>query len=158
MDDKSQSIRLGDTAFQYVGDIIPEQDQGGSIRGYTPQAQYAKASTATLHKHGAGPFCRFAITALKRAPAVYVITVDGTPKYVGETVDLLERFGPRGYGVIHPRNCYVGGQPTNCKVNNKIYAAACTGHRIALYVYYTPQHKEVESAIRAMIRLPWNSI
>lgn len=157
MDDRTEDVRVGDTPFTFAGDIIPEL-QGGAIRAYSPQSQYANASVMALHKHGAGPFCRFAITSLKRAPAVYVIAVDGTPQYVGETIDLLERFGPRGYGVIHPRNCYVGGQPTNCKVNNKIYTAACAGRRITLYVYYTPQHKAVESAIRSMVRLPLNSV
>lgn len=151
-------LTLAGTLFTFAGAIAPERMYDGTVRAYTPQGQYAKASSTTLHKHGAGPFCRFGLQDLLRSPAVYVITVDGAPKYVGETVNLVERFGPRGYGVIHPRNCYVGGQPTNCKINNKIYEAVQSGQTIDLYVHYSANHKAVEAGIRSAVRLPWNAV
>ena len=41
---------------------------------------------------------------------------DGQIIYIGETAGLRQRFN-MGYGNISPRNCYVGGQSTNCKMN-----------------------------------------
>ena len=145
--------------FKFANEIIPERDENGSVRQYLPQSQYSKATTSKVHKHGAGPFCRFSIKTLEHAAAaVYVITVDSHPQYVGETVDAHQRFGPTGYGLISPRNCYKGGQSTNCKINNFIYAAAVAGREVSLWVHYTTRHKLVEAQIRAATRLPWNSI
>lgn len=89
---------------------------------------------------------------------MYLIVVDGSAVHVGETIDLYKRFSSHGYGAIQRRNRYVGGQSTNCKVNNKINVAARAGSSMRLYVHYTDEHKRIESQIRAATKLPWNSI
>ena len=55
--------------------------------------------------------------------------------YVGECKNLRRRF-EMGYGNISPRNCYVGGQPTNCRINAVIAAYADT--EIDFYVWFHP--------------------
>jgi hypothetical protein len=38
-----------------------------------------------------------------------------------------------GYGNISPKNCFKGGQETNCRVNNLVHSAALAGERISTY-------------------------
>ena len=51
------------------------------------------------------------------------------------------------YGSISPKNCYVGGQSTNCKVNNYIYGAAKSGKKLELYIYVTQNYIQVEKQL-----------
>lgn len=122
-----------------------------------PQAAYAKAATALLNPHGAGPFCRLRIGADRREAGVYAVVVDGDVRYVGICDDLGERWGPRGYGAIHPRNCYVGGQSTNCKINAAVLREVKAGREPLLF--FTPMldgRREFEARIFRELRPPWN--
>lgn len=89
-----------------------------------PQDRYTKAATTPLNPSGAGPFCRFKVTGLPSSSGVYVVTVDGGVVYVGRAENLSERWGQRGYAPIQPRNCFVGGQSTNCKINHRVLMAS----------------------------------
>jgi|SRR5580700_2637074 hypothetical protein len=61
-----------------------------------------------------------------------------------------------GYGNISPKNCFKGGQGTNCRLNNLVYLAALAGERISLWFFGTADHKTMESALRSTLKLAWN--
>src|SRR5438876_992068 len=105
----------GGVSFARVASLDPKRGPDGSPLELMPQSRYAKAAESQLHAHGAGPFCKFAIPWSLSGAGVYIITLDGRPVYVGECRHLAQRFN-MGYGTIQPKNCYVGGQSTNCRV------------------------------------------
>ena len=46
--------------------------------------------------------------------------MDGGIKYIGRCTDNFAKRINNGYGKIHPKNCFVDGQSTNCHINSKI--------------------------------------
>jgi len=142
--------------FQPVCEIKLACDSSGKILTDRPQGRYAKASSSRLHRYGSGEFCRFRIPTGWNSPGVYAIVVDSHLKYVGECEDLSFRFNA-GYGQISPKNCYVGGRQTNCRINKLILEAAQTAVVIRLYFHPTSDHKALESTILNRSETPpWN--
>ncbi len=112
-----------------------------------PQSHYENPINISLNKHGKGPFCKFQILYQNEPSGVYIFTMDDKIQYVGE----CEKFSARlntGYGNISPRNCFEGGQETNCRINNLVYRAAATGDTILLWFFHTADHKKVEAELR----------
>lgn len=148
---------LGSFRFIRVGDLAPELDGHGAILLEDPAARYAKAAEARLHAYGKGPFCRFRIPlGWAGAQGVYAILDGDAVRYVGECVDLHQRF--QGYGSISPRNCYPGGRETNCRINREVLQAAQAGRRLTLWFHATDQHKGTEAQLRRDLRPPWNRV
>jgi hypothetical protein len=142
--------------FQYVCDIIPESDGDGMPKEYMPQSRYNNSSNIPLHEYGHGPFCRFKVPERhNRKTGVYIILVEGDPKYVGECEDLGMRFN-MGYGNISPRNCYKGGQPTNCRVNTLILGTYKNGSRIELLFHETEDRYNIEGTLIEELHPEWN--
>jgi len=81
----------------------------------------------------------------------------GHPQYVGECANLSARFNT-GYGNISPKNCFKGGQETNCRLNNLLYSAIVAGQRISLWFFQTADYKAMELALRDTLKLRWNRI
>lgn len=77
--------------------------------------------------------------------------------YVGECKNLTARFNT-GYGQISPRNCFVGGQETNCRINKLILSEAVQGHGVRLWFMQTAAYKTIEMELRSIRRLPWNRV
>lgn len=81
-------------------------------------------------------------------------------RYVGETTDLEQRWGATGYGQISPRNCFVGGQDTNCRINNLLLLETKTGGQFDLWFHPVDGDKNarlsVESLLMASLQPPWN--
>jgi hypothetical protein len=140
--------------FSLVGDIEPARDTSGRIIEFMPQAKYRDAVTAHLHQYGDGPFCKFRV-ATTCGEGVYAFVVEGAVKYIGECEDLASRMN-NGYGNISPRNCYDGGQPTNCRVNALVRDEAARGHRITLWFHATHNRKLVEADVIWALQPPWN--
>jgi hypothetical protein len=147
---------LSGYAFAKVCLIQPECDRGGQPREYLPQGGYRNARSLPLHRYGAGPFCRFRIPANLPVRGVYLLLLDGSVCYVGECENLSARFN-MGYGQISPRNCYKGGQQTNCRLNHLILQAVKAGRQLELWFYQTPDRRDVESALIRQLAPPWNS-
>jgi len=143
--------------FRLVCRIEPERDANGGIREFMPQSRYRNVKSLPLSRHGSGPFCQFRIPADLAYAGVYVLTVDGSPTYVGECIYLSERFNARGYGTIHPRNCYEGGQSTNCRVNSLILGAARAGRTVELWFHETGDRKALEQGLVGRMQTPWNA-
>lgn len=144
-------------AFQRVGAIDPERDSSGSIREFMPQSRYAKSGSTPLNPNGAGPFCRFSVGQGINAAGVYVVTLDSAPVYAGKCENLAKRWGGMGYGAISPKNCFVGGQSTNCKVNNRVLHHAQAGSSLELWFHPTANAAAAERALILDLRPTWNS-
>ncbi len=143
--------------FERVSDIQPEQNPDGTLREFMPQERYLNAKQLPLNTYGTGPFCKFKISNRYGVSGVYVLTIDGVVMYVGECANLSARFNA-GYGNISPKNCFKGGQETNCRLNNLIYCAANASQPISLWFLPTSDYKLIEAALRAAVRMAWNRV
>lgn len=150
-------ITVRSLQFVFVSEIQPVKSKRGTIDALMPQSRYANVRGDPLNKYGAGPFCKFVIPRTFRFSGVYLIMVAEDVKYVGECANLSARFNA-GYGTISPKNCFKGGQETNCRLNNLIYRAATGGEALALYFHPTPDYKAVEATLRAELCAPWNRV
>lgn len=151
------SITVGAYKFSRVCSVDVERDASGAIVQFMPHNRYAKAASTPLNRYGAGPFVKFKIPRHLNACGVYVLTVDGQPKYIGEAADLSARYN-MGYGNISPKNCYKGGQETNCRLNNLIYQQVAIGREVTLWFLPTEEYKKVEAELRASQQAEWNRI
>ena len=69
----------------------------------------------------------------------------------------LQRRFNMGYSRIAPRNCYTGGQSTNCKMNKVVLDMFEQGKTISLYFYYTTDYKGVELDLLGKIKTRYNA-
>jgi hypothetical protein len=122
-----------------------------------PLSRYKNAQNHPLNRYGNGPFCKFKIASHIRASGVYALTVGEEVRYVGESADLSARFN-MGYGNISPKNCFKGGQQTNCRLNNLIYLTAQAGGHTSLWFFQTADYKSVETFLRFTLNPPWNRV
>ncbi len=150
-------MRFAGYEFEHVCDIEPLRDKGGVCVRFMPQDRYQNARDLPLNRYGAGPFCRFRIPTRFHVSGVYVLTIDDELRYVGECANLSARFNA-GYGNISPKNCFKGGQETNCRLNNLVYAAALAGQHISLWFFQTANYKSVEAALRSSLNPAWNRV
>lgn len=51
---------------------------------------------------------------------LYCYSVNKEIKYIGRCLDSYKKRINFGYGKIHPKNCYIDGQATNCHLNSLI--------------------------------------
>ena len=149
-------LRLLSYVFVHAATIDPERGTDGTPLEFMPQSRYFRARTTRLNRYGAGPFCRFTVKNLPTTSGIYALTIDGQLVYVGIANDLARRWGQQGYATISPRNCYVGGQSTNCKVNNLILQTARDSRRIGLWIHETHAPKPIESRLIRRLDPPWN--
>lgn len=149
-------IHIEQFPFCYVCDIEPERGPEGNILEFMPQSRYMSAATSRLNPHGKGPFCKFKFPSEFPFAGVYALTVSDRVTYIGECVNLSTRWGLGQYGSIQPKNCYVGGQSTNCKINNRVLESCRAGHRVQLWFHRTNNHKPLEQMLRAKLRPEWN--
>jgi hypothetical protein len=75
-----------------------------------------------LNKYGDSTYSRFYIsdTSLLAKKGLYIYCVKDDLKYIGRSKDPYEQRINNGYGKIHPKNCYLDGQSTNCHLNSLI--------------------------------------
>jgi hypothetical protein len=147
---------VGSLELTYICEIVPEKNVCGAIKEYSPHKKYINAAVAKIHKFGMGPFCKFRIPANLNLAGVYAIKVEDSIKYVGECESLSWRFNT-GYGNISPRNCFVGGQSTNCKINSYILKEKQKGRNIHLYFIDTDDRFSLERELIDQYKPEWNS-
>jgi hypothetical protein len=148
-------MQIGPYLFSHVCRIEPEREADGSVRQFMPQAQFANERSLPLSKYGAGPFCKFKIPNNYNVSGVYALQIADSVNYIGECANLSARYNA-GYGNISPRNCFKGGQDTNCRLNNLIYVAAAAGNEINLWFHQTESYKQAELEILAIQKWAWN--
>lgn len=131
--------------FFHVCTIEPYRDDSGKIIEYYPQDRYSNEKNLDLHRYGKGPFCKFRIPkGYSYMAGVYILVADNTLVYVGECEDLEKRWN-MGYGNISPRNCFKGGQETNCRINNYILKKMLSECNVDIYFHETANRFNVES-------------
>lgn len=135
--------------------IEPERDAAGNIRHFQPQNGYEGRDEVPLNRYGHGSFCRFRVPQDAKRAGVYLIVTDDRLAYVGECQDFSQRFNT-GYGQISPKNCYKGGQETNCRINQLILKCAESGWQTDVYFIETPHRFALETALVQTHRPPWN--
>jgi hypothetical protein len=154
----NNSVRnIGGYDFRYICTLDPERELNGTILTFMPQARFVNTNGLALNKYGNGPFCKFKIPRNLEYPGVYVLMEANDIKYIGECVALSSRYN-MGYGNISPRNCFVGGQETNCRINNLILQQIIAGSKISLWFLSTSNHKSIESQLRVSLSPSWNRI
>ena len=83
------------------------------------------------------------------------MSVDDSIKYIGQCDNLSKRWN-MGYGNISPKNCFVGGQSTNCRVNNLILDAFNANYLIKLFFHKTDELDVVEDDLINYLNPEWN--
>jgi hypothetical protein len=148
--------------FDYASNIDLRRTPDGNPVLETPHLRYANLKNLPLNPYGLGPFSRLILQKLPLKPGVYTIVNDTNQiLYIGKTRDSIsERWSTRGYAVIHPRNCFVGGQETNCRINNLIVQTVSSRIRLGLYAHVTDRSKvdEIETTLITRLRPPWNRL
>ena len=145
--------------FRFVSEIKPERNSSGLVIEEFPQSRYRNVKDLPLNQHGQGPFCCFKLEKKFSESGIYALMINATPVYIGMCNNLHERFGSRGYGKIHPRNCFKGGQSTNCHINNKILTAVKSKMEIELWFYpisNTDERKRLEEKLINFLKPAWN--
>jgi hypothetical protein len=66
--------------------------------------------------------------------------------------NLAQRWALSGHGSIHPRNCYRGGQETNCRINNLIHDASTQSGNLLLWFTEIGERKAVENELKRNLR------
>lgn len=153
----SSAMELHGWAFSLAGQIDADRDAAGAPATYTAWERFSNPKGLALNKWGAGPFVRLRPPSLPKAPGVYVITEGEDVLYVGiASGSLFTRWGRGGYSVIDPRNCFTGGQSTNCHLNHLIGDALTTGRTLDLWFLTDPAPRQIELPLIRGLRPPWN--
>lgn len=143
--------------FKEIYSIKP-QEVNGAIYTYSPQARYNNIANKTLHRYGSGNFCKFSVSKqYKNLAGLYILVVEDEIVYIGKCVNLSSRFNT-GYGNISPRNCFIGGQSTNCKINKNILFSIKKGKDGKLsFLENNSNQSEIEKELIQKLQPKWNS-
>jgi len=156
-DHLAMTLLLG-TPFESAGELEAFRGSDGGVVLDSPHLRFANPRDIRLNPHGLGPFSRLIVPALPDQPGVYAISsADQVVLYVGRARDSLRRrWGRGGYAVIDPRNCFVGGQSTNCHINGLITAGLCQGEGYTLSFHTVDPPDDLERRLRSGLRPIWN--
>ena len=146
-------LKAGEELFTFkcVGRIEPKKTDDGEIFTYKPQKKYeGKRDDYHDYCKAETEFILIVNTELEleKAKGVYVWVLDGAekPSYIGEAKNLMTRFSS-GYCRINPRNCFTGGQSTNCKMNHEVLKMWKEGRYFKLFFYKTERYKDIENKL-----------
>jgi len=113
---------------------------------------------AFLNPYGDEVYCSFMIAdpSVIKKRGVYLYAIGARVRYVGRCLDNFEKRISQGYGRIHPKNCYLDGQSTNCRLNSLI-----AKHRgsVGFYVCVLDDVSDIkllESEILESLSPDWN--
>ncbi len=111
-----------------------------------------------LNKYGDLQYSKFSISDASFYPlkGVYAYRVGGDLKYIGRCRDQMKKRVNQGYGKIHPKNCFLDGQATNCHLNSRV---TMTKEEVSLWLCEMDEDDEIVVAERGLISAyqpPWN--
>jgi hypothetical protein len=110
-----------------------------------------------LNKYGDNKFCEFKINDNLTDKGIYYYAVNNEIKYVGRCTENLKKRINQGYGKIHPKNCFIDGQATNCHLNSLINSAVNVEFGLYIMTEKTKDEiKEMEKLILSCNRYEWN--
>ena len=110
-----------------------------------------------LNKYGDNKYCKFKIDTHLEDKGIYCYIKDDKIKYIGRCTDNFKKRINQGYGKIHPKNCFIDGQATNCHLNSIINSA--DNVKFGIYIMTdksTDEIKELEKRILTCNRFEWN--
>lgn len=148
-------MQIDRLSLEFVCHLTPDKEAAGQVLSVLPQERYKNARNLPLNAYGVGPFCKFRVPKQFKTSGVYALVVEGSIKYIGECINLSTRYNS-GYGNISPRNCFKGGQETNCRINALIHAESQLGRNIELWFHATREHKELEKRLLSIGAYEWN--
>ena len=153
------SIKIGGYDFRFLQELRPETGKNGKFIIERPQDGSKYEGVKGYNRYGNQDFCVLNVQeGLPAKPYVYALTDGDRTLYIGEIINLNERFGVNGYKKINARKCISDGQPTNCKINALILKHYQDGKKI--YFYACPiDEKKLDDTERELIKKenpPWN--
>ncbi len=148
-------LNLGGYNFTRVCTIAPQRTSAGLIQEFMPQSRYKNVHGVLLNRYGKGPFCKFRIPNTFMTSGAYAVLSGNEVTYIGECQNLTSRYNT-GYGNISPRNCFIGGQETNRRLNNLILVEAQAEATLSLWFFPTEKHKIIERNLLKSEHPAWN--
>ena len=111
-----------------------------------------------LNSHGDKTYCHFKMAECeeKCKKGIYLYRLEDTIVYVGRSLDPFSKRVDHGYGQIHPKNCYIDGQSTNCRLNALIESHS---ENITFYVSVLSDDSDIsvlEETLIQDLRPIWN--
>ncbi|MBI5922420.1 MAG: hypothetical protein HY847_12370 [Betaproteobacteria bacterium] len=110
-----------------------------------------------LNRYGDANYSVFQINDKQVLPkrGIYAYTFKEELRYIGRCQDSMRKRVNQGYGKIHPKNCYLDGQATNCHLNTLI-----TAEQEAVRLWFCELELEqivtVEKSLISEYQPPWN--
>ena len=90
-----------------------------------------------------------ATSEFEAATGVYAYFDGNILRYIGRCRDSMKKRVNQGYGKVHPKNCYLDGQATNCRLNALI---SKTSETISLRMYRIEDRSEIEHVESSLIQ------
>ena len=152
-------MNIGEYTFAFASTLDLRRQLGGAPVLEYPHLRFDNTRNLKLNKHGAGPFVNITLTPPPppREQGVYAVVADGTSvMYIGQAANTFRQRWQMGAAKISPRNCFQGGQSTNCHLNIVIHQSIIDGHRLELFVLLTPEYDFIETGLIAKLQPPWN--
>ena len=154
-------MKIENYEFDYVATIneCVKRDEDGMIYGYNPKDAYDNIKGLALNKYGNSTFCDFGIPSKSQNSGVYALFIDDleVPVYIGRAANFDSRWSATNYAHISPRNCYKGGQSTNCHINSFIYKLIKENRLVKLYFFETPDYVKIEKELIRKYRPEYNT-
>jgi hypothetical protein len=160
---KTVEKTLAHKRYAKLSDVIARQFPGSMCEPLGDFLLKLKRSDNSVYKrflnpYGDGVYCRF---RMERGPlslkkGLYCYCIGGRVLYVGRSIDPFEKRINQGYGAIHPKNCFLDGQATNCHLNALIAENASA---VSLFVLSLSDDLEIERLERQLIQMlqpQWN--
>lgn len=110
-----------------------------------------------LNKYGDETYCEFKINSNHNDKGIYCFIVGDTIKYVGRCTDNFKKRINQGYGKIHPKNCFIDGQATNCHLNSLLNSTENV--KFGIFVMNDKSKQEIielEKLILSQNKFDWN--
>lgn len=114
---------------------------------------YKKQPELPLNNYGEGPFCEFnAPIDIGDKKGIYIFIVNDEVKYLGRCTNTFRRRISEGYGHISPRNCFKGGQPTNCHINKELNKAFENGEKVFIGIHFLDDDSSIRELEKKLLK------
>jgi len=144
---ESTLANYGDSLDQPLGEFLLSLKDAGD--------EYYKRF---LNRYGDLKYSKFSLSDPKfhDLKGVYAYFQRDRLTYIGRCRDSMKKRINQGHGKIHPKNCYIDGQATNCHLNALITKVR---KQISLKLHVMDSDSEIERLELQLIREldpPWN--
>lgn len=113
-----------------------------------------------LNPYGDRSFCTFSVDLDNTLDntGMYAFVKGNQIVYIGRCRDSFRKRFKYGYGKINPKNCYLDGQSTNCRINSLINQERGV---VSIYLNNNSDREYIEVAEKELIRIyspAWNIV